>query len=56
MVSSPLFSPDSDKRFWSGLRSRMGTLLENRQHHVSIGQDQLNLDPSFGTHVVCFNF
>ncbi|KAL9395845.1 hypothetical protein Peur_010098 [Populus x canadensis] len=51
MVSSPLFSPDSDKRFWSALRSRMGTLLENRQRHVSIGQDQLNLDPSFGTHV-----
>jgi hypothetical protein len=56
MVSSPLFSPDSDKRFWSALRSRMGTLLENRQRHVSIGQDQLNLDPSSGTYVVCFNF
>ncbi|KAG5250601.1 Centrosomal protein [Salix suchowensis] len=51
MVSSPLFSPASDKRFWSALRTRVGTLLENRQRSVSISQDQLNLDPSFCTHV-----
>ncbi|KAH7863421.1 hypothetical protein Vadar_017304 [Vaccinium darrowii] len=29
--SSPMFSPSSDKRFWSALHSRIGTLLENRK-------------------------
>ncbi|XP_073292215.1 uncharacterized protein [Primulina huaijiensis] len=29
--SPPLFSPSSDKRFWSTLRSRIDTLLENRK-------------------------
>ncbi|XP_027351056.1 uncharacterized protein LOC113862118 [Abrus precatorius] len=32
MASSPLFTPSSDKRFWSTLRSRIDTLLEGRQH------------------------
>ncbi|KAJ6412333.1 hypothetical protein OIU84_005401 [Salix udensis] len=49
IVSSPLFCPASDKRFWSSLRSRIDTLLENRHRNVSIGQDQLNPDPSLGT-------
>ncbi|CAK9147066.1 unnamed protein product [Ilex paraguariensis] len=31
MVSSPMFSPSSDKRFWSTLRSRIDTLLESRK-------------------------
>ena len=56
IVSSPLFCPASDKRFWSSLRGRIDTLLENRHRSVSIGQDQLNLDPSLGTNVVSFNF
>ncbi|XP_016503793.2 uncharacterized protein LOC107821853 [Nicotiana tabacum] len=30
MGSSPIYSPSSDKRFWSTLRSRVDTLLENR--------------------------
>jgi hypothetical protein len=55
IVSSPLFCPASDKRFWSSLRGRIDTLLENRHRSVSIGQDQLNLDPSLGTNVVSFN-
>ncbi|KZV39583.1 hypothetical protein F511_02046 [Dorcoceras hygrometricum] len=29
--SPPLFSPSSDKRFWSTLRTRIDTLLENRR-------------------------
>ncbi|CAI9778531.1 unnamed protein product [Fraxinus pennsylvanica] len=29
--SSPIFSPSSDKRFWSTLRSRVDSLLENRK-------------------------
>ncbi|KAF2314879.1 hypothetical protein GH714_037036 [Hevea brasiliensis] len=48
---SPLFSPASDKRFWSTLRSRIDALLENRQCGVSIGQDQFNLDTSSATRV-----
>lgn len=52
MVSSPLFSPASDRRFWSALRSRIDTLLEHRQAKVSAGQDQLNLGPSSATRVV----
>ncbi|KAF2325183.1 hypothetical protein GH714_024976 [Hevea brasiliensis] len=51
MFSSPLFSSASDKRFWSALRSRIDTLLEHRQGKVSIGQDQVNLDPSSATRV-----
>ncbi|KAA8543236.1 hypothetical protein F0562_021269 [Nyssa sinensis] len=31
MISSPMFSPSSDKRFWSALRSRIDTLLDNRK-------------------------
>ncbi|GAB4840768.1 hypothetical protein Ancab_021530 [Ancistrocladus abbreviatus] len=31
--ASLLFSPSSEKRFWSALRSRVDTLLENRQSH-----------------------
>uniref|UniRef100_A0A7N0TV01 Uncharacterized protein n=1 Tax=Kalanchoe fedtschenkoi TaxID=63787 RepID=A0A7N0TV01_KALFE len=39
-ASPSFFSPSSDKRFWSNLRSRVDTLLENRQaepelHHPS---------------------
>ncbi|KAJ6306661.1 hypothetical protein OIU78_021889 [Salix suchowensis] len=49
IVSSPLFCPASDKRFWSSLRGRIDTLLENRHRNVSIGQDQLNPYPSLGT-------
>ncbi|CAN1729145.1 hypothetical protein LINPERHAP1_LOCUS512 [Linum perenne] len=34
MVSSspPLFSPSSDKRYWSTLRGRIDSILENRHH------------------------
>ncbi|TKY62451.1 hypothetical protein E2542_SST12307 [Spatholobus suberectus] len=34
MGSSPLFSPSSDKRFWSTLRSRIDTLLDAPQPKV----------------------
>ncbi|KAG2697109.1 hypothetical protein I3760_07G090700 [Carya illinoinensis] len=34
MGSSPAFSPSSDKRFWSALRSRIDTLLEHRQSRI----------------------
>ncbi|KAK7336749.1 hypothetical protein VNO77_17295 [Canavalia gladiata] len=33
--SSPPFSPSSDKRFWSTLRSRIDALLESRQPKIS---------------------
>ncbi|CAL5353805.1 unnamed protein product [Camellia sinensis] len=39
MSSCPMFSPSSDKRFWSALRSRIDTILENRKP----------FDPSFST-------
>ncbi|XP_065864358.1 uncharacterized protein [Euphorbia lathyris] len=45
-LSSPLFSPASDKRFWSALRCRIDSILENRHCKVPFKQDQLNLDPS----------
>ncbi|KAK6940816.1 hypothetical protein RJ641_030347 [Dillenia turbinata] len=32
MGSSPLFSPSSDKQFWSTLRNRVDALLENRRN------------------------
>ncbi|KAJ8552957.1 hypothetical protein K7X08_020350 [Anisodus acutangulus] len=30
--SSPIYSPSSDKHFWSNLRSRVDTILENREN------------------------
>ncbi|GLT63992.1 hypothetical protein SLA2020_365120 [Shorea laevis] len=45
MGSSPLFSPSSDKRFWSALRSRTDTLLENRQIRMPS-------EPSVPTHLI----
>ncbi|XP_055830565.1 uncharacterized protein LOC129899584 isoform X2 [Solanum dulcamara] len=33
MGSSSIYSPSSDKRFWSNLRSRVDTILENRENH-----------------------
>ncbi|XP_043690563.1 uncharacterized protein LOC122641402 [Telopea speciosissima] len=47
MVSSPLLSPSSEKRFWSGLRSRVDTLLENRKPNgpIQCTCPDLNLDP-----------
>lgn len=45
MGSSPLISPSSDKRFWSALRSRTETLLENRQ-------SRMPSEPSVTTHLV----
>ncbi|OWM77874.1 hypothetical protein CDL15_Pgr018443 [Punica granatum] len=35
--SSPLFSPSSDKRFWSTLRGRMDMLLESRETKLPSG-------------------
>ncbi|KAE8009718.1 hypothetical protein FH972_006140 [Carpinus fangiana] len=45
MGSSPLISPSSDKRFWSALRSRTETLLENRQ-------SRMPSEPSAPTHLI----
>ncbi|KAK9161191.1 hypothetical protein Syun_007532 [Stephania yunnanensis] len=39
MNSSPLLSPASEKRFWSTLRSRVDTLLDNGKRHVSSNVD-----------------
>ncbi|XP_057440666.1 uncharacterized protein LOC130732682 [Lotus japonicus] len=33
--SSPLLSPSSDKRFWSTLRTRVETILDDREHKIS---------------------
>ncbi|KAK9139737.1 hypothetical protein Scep_009418 [Stephania cephalantha] len=39
MNSSPLLSPSSEKRFWSTLRSRVDTLLDNGKRRVSSNVD-----------------
>ncbi|OVA05489.1 hypothetical protein BVC80_441g265 [Macleaya cordata] len=41
MESSPLLSPSSEKQFWSALRSRVDTLLENRQLKEQTGRNLL---------------
>ncbi|KAF5732766.1 hypothetical protein HS088_TW17G00296 [Tripterygium wilfordii] len=46
MASSPLFSPGSDKRFWSNLRGRIDELLEDRHRKLPASEDRLNLDHS----------
>ncbi|XP_057964195.1 uncharacterized protein LOC131155225 [Malania oleifera] len=38
MGSSPRFSPSSDKLFWSALRGRVDTILENRKREGSVGE------------------
>lgn len=37
LSASPLFSPSSDKRFWSSLRCRVDALLENRDRRGAAG-------------------
>ncbi|XP_028762189.1 uncharacterized protein LOC114745297 [Neltuma alba] len=37
--SPPLFSPSSDKRFWSNLRNRMDTILDDRHPKISNDDD-----------------
>ncbi|KAH7577534.1 hypothetical protein ACOSP7_001536 [Xanthoceras sorbifolium] len=51
MGASPLYSdsPSSDKRFWSNLRGRIDSILEDRNSRASNGQNQLNIDPSLPT-------
>ncbi|XAR61207.1 hypothetical protein NMG60_11034846 [Bertholletia excelsa] len=44
--SSPMFRPSSDKRFWSALRSRVDSLLENR---VSFDASDSDCGESHGT-------
>ncbi|CAN6693935.1 unnamed protein product [Malus baccata var. baccata] len=44
--SSPVFSPSSDKRFWSSLRSRIDALLDDRSSTIPIAQNPPNFDPS----------
>ncbi|XWS46816.1 hypothetical protein CRYUN_Cryun14cG0101000 [Craigia yunnanensis] len=46
--SSPLFSPASDKRFWSTLRRRVDALIDDRNAKISIVQ---NVDPSLRTQI-----
>ncbi|XWS31583.1 hypothetical protein CRYUN_Cryun23aG0088800 [Craigia yunnanensis] len=46
--SSPLFSPASDKRFWSTLRSRVDALIDDRDAKISIVQ---NVDPHLPTQI-----
>ncbi|KAM1228864.1 hypothetical protein EV1_008063 [Malus domestica] len=43
--SSPVFSPSSDKRFWSSLRSRIDALLDDRNSKIPIAQNPPNADP-----------
>ncbi|XP_042491057.1 uncharacterized protein LOC122070894 [Macadamia integrifolia] len=47
MVSSPLLSPSSEERYWSSLRTRVDTLLENRKPNglICCSCPNLNLDP-----------
>nr|GAU23354.1 hypothetical protein TSUD_334010 [Trifolium subterraneum] len=47
---SPQFSPSSDKRFWSTLRCRIDSLLDNRQPKVSPPHH-----PSTSTEQTCLN-
>ncbi|PSS14619.1 Centrosomal protein [Actinidia chinensis var. chinensis] len=44
--SSPMFSPSSDKRYWSALRSRIDTILENRKPNDLSFATQLNVGES----------
>ncbi|KAF5205723.1 heat-inducible transcription repressor [Thalictrum thalictroides] len=46
--SSPLFSPSSEKRFWSALRNRVDTLLENRKLDEAFNASDLTLQASLG--------
>ncbi|KAF5177195.1 GRIP/coiled-coil protein [Thalictrum thalictroides] len=46
--SSPLFSPSSEKRFWSALRNRIDTLLENRKLDEAFNASDLTLQASLG--------
>ncbi|XP_021280364.1 uncharacterized protein LOC110413747 [Herrania umbratica] len=46
--SSPLFSPASDKRFWSTLRNRVDALIDDRNAKFSTVQ---NVDPSLPTQI-----
>ncbi|WJX84205.1 hypothetical protein P8452_66803 [Trifolium repens] len=48
--SSPQFSPSSDKRYWSTLRCRIDSLLDNRQPKISP-----SLHPSTSTDLTCLN-
>ncbi|WJX84163.1 hypothetical protein P8452_66766 [Trifolium repens] len=48
--SSPQFSPSSDQRFWSNLRCRIDSLLDNRQPIISP-----SLHPSTSTDLTCLN-
>ncbi|EXB39372.1 hypothetical protein L484_025067 [Morus notabilis] len=43
-MGSPLFSPSSDKRFWSTLRSRIDALLEDRNSEIPTGNFSPSLD------------
>ncbi|KAF8019872.1 hypothetical protein BT93_G0534 [Corymbia citriodora subsp. variegata] len=40
LSASPLLSPSSDKRFWSSLRCRVETLLENRDRRGAAGTER----------------
>ncbi|KAK7285356.1 hypothetical protein RJT34_20125 [Clitoria ternatea] len=40
--ASPLFSPSSDKRFWSTLRNRIDSLLDSRQPQTTMNNEQGN--------------
>ncbi|KAJ0054403.1 hypothetical protein Pint_03334 [Pistacia integerrima] len=41
MGTSPLCSPSSDKRFWSNLRTRVDSILEDRNRKLSDGENQV---------------
>ncbi|XVE77779.1 hypothetical protein DITRI_Ditri13aG0090200 [Diplodiscus trichospermus] len=47
--SSPLFSPSSDKSFWSTLRNRVDSLIDDRNAKISIVQKG---DPSLPTQII----
>ncbi|KAF3436301.1 hypothetical protein FNV43_RR23393 [Rhamnella rubrinervis] len=48
-MDSPLFSPSSDKRFWSTLRSRIDKLLEDHCSKIPTMKCSPNLNPSSPT-------
>ncbi|KAK9206690.1 hypothetical protein WN943_016969 [Citrus x changshan-huyou] len=46
MGTSPLYSPSSDKRYWSNLRSRIDSILEDRDRKALNGQKRENKEES----------
>ncbi|KAM5563746.1 hypothetical protein ABKV19_018390 [Rosa sericea] len=44
--SPPLFTPSSDKRFWSSLQTRIDSILQDRNSRIPMARNPPNPDPS----------